>query len=232
MWCRMGRTGAGRLGGWGIVGAVVAVGLVACCAKEPQTQPPPASITDPTSEDQHARVVYEYASSLVFLTDSMIRGSSDKQPLDIVVGGVTQLSGCVGQIMPESDAHNNRFDLLRGDIRTAGGVITAAFQIDAKEARCGGYQAGNLDLPVGLSYVWVGGFNDDTTLVENGQEYAIAEALVIPFDTLLTVRGPVPIKVCKHPEYSFNHSQANWTFDPNDADAWWTCAKLGCCNGS
>jgi len=83
-----------------------------------------------------------------------------------------------------------------------------------------------------MNWVWVGNFDPDSTWIgEDGQLYSPAQALVIP--QILDERPlvSVPIKVCRHPEYSFNHSQANWTFDPADAGAWWTCARFGCCNG-
>jgi hypothetical protein len=218
-WCR-------RLGRFGVlVTAVVA----ACCVK--QTPAPPAAITNPTDPNQRELVI-AYGDSLTFLVDAVVRGSSDKQPLDIVVNDTVQMSGCVGQIMAEENAHKNDFDRLRGDITSGSGVITVAFEIDAAQGHtCVGYQAGNLELRPGRSYVWVGDLGD-SSFVENGQEYVMARALVIPVNTEFDASGPVDIKVCVHPDYSFNHSQANWRFDPDDADAWWTCAKHGCCNGS
>jgi hypothetical protein len=217
------------------VSVLAAVAVGACCAATTQTGAPPdfgIVITNPLDSAQRGAVI-RYADTLSFLgIDKEIRGTTDKQVLDsVIISGpdtMFALAGCMGTIMPQEHAYNNEFDALEGPVDSGYGRITVAFRVDSVPGmECLGYETGKLRLPRGLSYLWVGNFTRDSDT--SGTVFTAvfpADSSIRAFPDTATVR------VCVHEDYQFNHSLARWMFDPADAEAWWTCAKHGCCNGS
>jgi hypothetical protein len=196
-----------------------------------QTKSPADFGIEITNALEQRELVLRYADTLRFLgLDTTIRGTTDKQALETVTGEGEDarfaLSGCMGTIMPQEDAHNNELEILEGRVDTGGGRITVAFKLDNVPGMdCIGYQSGKLYLPPGLSYLWVSDFRE--IKADSGS----ARATVFSVDTLME---PVTeeIAVCIHKDYEFNHSLARWMYDPKDADSWHTCARDACCNGS
>ena len=240
--------GAGRNRGWGskpelMLLFVAAVMLGACAPQTRSASDFGIAIPPDPSSPEFQRAAIEYGDSLTFMTHSVMRGTSDKQYLETVDTTTSpwsvEYSGCVGHIMPEEDAHSNHVDRLKGEVSSGEGRITVAFELmpDATKAnaRCEGwYLVGDRDslqVPPGRSYVWVAGLRDDPSRDSSGTLFDTAIAYVIPVDIQYEVKGPFAIRVCRHPEYSWNHSLARWTFDESDAQAWWKCGRNACCSG-
>ena len=124
---------------------------------------------------------------------------------------------CLGTIWPEANAHENPGeDLLQ---MPDAGRITAKILIEGDH--CPFYEQGDVRLWPGVSYVWI----DSFSVVS--EDEAVARVAIIHETRQLQ---ETTIKICWHPGYTYAHAHARWRHDPDDAKAWWTCVKKGCCN--
>jgi len=183
------------------------------------TAAPPSAITDPTDPAQRAALL-SHARSLRF--DSITHGARDRQYLDSIeinrsTNDTAVFVSRLASIIPEANAHRNSL----GDLMSGKGRITAAVMV---HDRTRGYP--KLDLPQGLSYLWVDSFERTAGWWPDSGR---ARVVIIPDDQTLPVITR-QIVISHHPGYSFNSPQARWTYRPEDAGAWWTCSRFGCCD--
>lgn len=204
----------------------------------PGTPPPPPGLTDPTNPQQLTLAV-QYGNSLSF--DSVTHRAADERfltildtvTIDTVIRGsrvefrplsaprVRKLVGPRAKIVPQTLAFRNDI----GDISPGAGRIVARIYVDPT------YQAPNgargyppLNLPPGLSYLWIDSLRGDS-----------ARVVIIPAGPdgpQLGVRlGRVHYHTELRPVWE-TYSRAAWrfSFEPNDPDCYNITCPWGCCD--
>jgi hypothetical protein len=185
------------------------------------------SITDPVNQ---ADLLRRYARLLHF--DSGVPGSDDEQYIDVIrprrpgEQRGRRTFDCRARIWPEPSAHRNDSTAYRRP-RDGGGRITARIQLHPGCRRADGHDGyGKYDLfPIGYSYVWIDSYDP-----QGNAEWGKARAIIVPRDHRLALIVRDSIAICKHEDYEDAYATARWVHQPNDAGAWWTCMRTGCCN--
>lgn len=161
--------------------------------------------------------------------ESGIPGTFDQQWLDEPQPHGPPNFNCIGTIWPEKRAHKND-TLAVGPFQNGGGRVTAKILIEQgpDAGTCGAYQQGPARLYPGVSYVFV------YALGRVGEQSKKPARVAIVHEDGTLPQGQqfqdLPMRVCWHPDFGYEHAHGRWLHQPRDARAWWTCVDKGCCN--
>ena len=196
------------------------------CAQQTPACP---GITDPVNQAQGLRrCVHQQQLKFAAAEDSR----SDSRMIDVIDSTVTPWKrrfNCNALISPEVNSHRNDPEDL-GDPMQGGGRILARVEIfnGCRRHLQGSWRDGYGKLggfPIGVSWIWVDSYEETNT-----PGWGSARAIVIPQVADLDLVVTDNIRICQHPEYEDEAASARWVHQPQDAAAWWTCMKTGCCN--
>ena len=183
-------------------------------------------VNDPLNQAKELR---DCARDMEFAEDSR---SSDHRWIDVVDNTVRpplRRFNCEARIEPQVNSHRNDPEHL-GDPSSGGGRILARVRIfdgcrrylHGKDPEPGYGKFGGF--PPGISYIWVDSYE------QTDSEWGSARAIVIPKVASIALIVTDDIRVCQHDDFEDEAATARWIFKPQDAAAWWTCSRNGCCN--
>jgi hypothetical protein len=201
------------------------------------TPPPPFSAADVTAASQRDQLL-AYAASLDYdeethrASDERFLTILDTVTVDTVIGPrrtitfrplspprVRKLVGPRAKIVPERRAYLNSV----GDLGPGRGRIVARVYVDsAFRAPNGARGYPPLNLPPGLSYLWIDGL---------GARGDTARVLIIPADPQLGVReGQVRYTSVRRVWETYARAAWRFSFGPNDPDCFNVTCPFGCCD--